>query len=79
MKKPLRDRTPREAKRTGTEEALIRLIVKFGKCDCHPEQAFFAPGEPALSEAEGDLGEPREAACPEQAKRAEWVAYFATQ
>ena len=25
-----------------------------------------------------DLGEPRDAACPEQAKRAEWVAFFAT-
>ena len=26
---------------------------------CHPEQAFFAQRKPALSEAEGDLGEPR--------------------
>jgi len=25
----------------------------------HPAQAFFAPREPGLSEAEGDLGEPR--------------------
>jgi hypothetical protein len=31
--------------------------------DCPPEQAFFAQREPALSGAEGDLGEPREAAC----------------
>jgi len=37
--------------------------------DCHPEQAFFAQCK--------DLGEPRDAACPEQAKRAE--GFFATQ
>jgi len=58
--------------------------------DCHPEQVSFAPRKLALSEAEGDLGEPREVACPEQAKRAGWVAacperaqategFFATQ
>jgi hypothetical protein len=28
---------------------------------CHPERALFAQREPGLSEAEGDLGEPREA------------------
>jgi hypothetical protein len=27
---------------------------------CHPEQTLFAQREPGLSEAEGDLGEPRE-------------------
>jgi len=27
---------------------------------CHPEPAFFAQPEPALSAVEGDLGEPRE-------------------
>jgi len=27
---------------------------------CHPEPAFFAQPEPALSEVEGDLGEPRD-------------------
>jgi hypothetical protein len=26
---------------------------------CHPEPAFFAQREPGLSEADGDLGEPR--------------------
>jgi hypothetical protein len=39
-------------------------VVQF---DCHPEPAFFAPREPSLSEVEGDLGEPRGVACPEQA------------
>jgi len=39
--------------------------------DCHPEAGAFCPLK--------DLSEPREAACPEQAKRAERVALFATR
>jgi hypothetical protein len=35
------------------------------------EQAFFATRAPAQSAVDGNLGEPREAARPEQAKRAE--------
>jgi hypothetical protein len=31
------------------------------KNNCHPERALFAQREPGLSEAEGDLGKPREA------------------
>jgi hypothetical protein len=38
---------------------------------CHPEEAFLCAAKPGLSEAEGDLAEPRAAACPEQAKRAD--------
>jgi|HubBroStandDraft_1064217.scaffolds.fasta_scaffold10431_2 hypothetical protein len=35
----------------------------------HPEPAFLAQRDPVLSEGEGDPGEPRSAACSEQAKR----------
>jgi len=42
---------------------------KFGQSGCHPEQALFAQREPALSEAEGDLGEPRESTEPALSER----------
>jgi len=35
-----------------------RGVQMLDRSDCHPEQAFFAQREPALSAAEGDLGEP---------------------
>jgi hypothetical protein len=42
---------------------------------CHPEQAFFAQRKPGLSEAEGDLGEPRVAArLLRRNNRAFWLA-----
>jgi hypothetical protein len=46
----------------------LLLVIVAPQFDCHPEQAFLAQREPALSEVEGDLG-----------RVARRVASFATQ